>query len=271
MISLKSGVRIVLMEKMIRVLYKKDFDFNKFIKAFGSKKWITPVGKVINSFQDINVAIEIACLGKLSNFDEDIGSPLFFDYEEYEVDAKKKFKQLDKSFKYIPIMQLFENTEVSNSFQEYAYLNSSKISQSFLTFKSIFNENNSLKALQVFKKLKKNKLKDLSNIILNYHDFNKTECNRIVFNGNFNWDMKKIKKLFIKSAKKRNKLFTMFKGKKETDDRPDEQKKVHLYILNANKVGRDYFFDKSYLGDIPDNYMLRIGKDEHYEYIDISK
>ena len=47
---------------------------------------------------------------------------------------------------------------------------------------------------------------------------------RVVFNSDYNWKIADLKKKFLKSAKEREKLQTMFIMEGETDERTDDQK-----------------------------------------------
>ena len=232
---------------MEKLLDKKDFDFNKFIKAFGNKKWRTLSGKIANSYPSINVAIEIACGD--SKFESSADSPLFFNSDINDKNAKRSFVYLDESFKYTPIMQVEDTEEWWISFKEYAYLSSNKTEYSFLTYLDIFDSHYDLSAIKVFKNLKNDKLKNINKFILKHYDFRFHLCNCVRFNNNFSWNLNRLKKLFFKASKERNKFLKGFDdlGKKI-------RKRINLYLINEKKMFRF-------------NYPTRINKNEDFVFI----
>ena len=138
-------------------------------------------------------------------------------------DTKTQLRRLDSSFKYTPVMQYLEV-----GFAEYGYLSSNKTQYSFLTYTYEYNSNYDFDAVKVYTKISKSKLKNISNDIIRAHDFNNSNCHRLIFNINFNWNISRLKKLFTKSVKLRQRsLRTYFK---EGDEGFDKNKAILLPI-----------------------------------------
>ena len=93
-------------------------------------------------------------------------------------------------------------------------------------------------------------------IILKYYDFENPNCNRVVFNSDFNWKIPDLKKKFLKSAKEREKLQTMFIMEGESDERTDDQKKVHLHFLDGKQISRYYDFSSLKFKKGKNNYFI---------------
>ena len=247
---------------------KINFNFSKFIKELTTKKkWTTPDGNKIG-YEDINLALEKACGGR-KNFQEcdelmrEVKSnSILLLTNEYMEDAKKQFKRIDNSLVYTPVMQIIElgGEHMDEVFSEYAYLSSSKTDKSFLMNLDDYHSNYDFETIRIFNKIKKSELKNISNTILKHYDFTNTNCNRVIFNSDFNWKIQNLKKKFIKSAKLREKIQTDYIMDGESDDRTDDEKKVHLYLINGRKISRWYDFK---------NFKLTKGK--NYEFINIKK
>ena len=241
---------------------RKNFDFNKFVKIFGRP----PKNKYGVVRKDINYAIEEACGGE-KNFDtaDELMRGMRSDSislltDEYMEDTKKQLRRLDSSFKYTRVMQYLEV-----GFSEYGYLSSNKTQYSFLTYTYEYNSNYDFDAVKVYTKISKSKLKNISNDIIKDHDFNNSNCHRLIFNINFNWNISRLKKLFTKSVKLRQRsLSTYFKeGDENGPLNPKElkdAKKTHFYFLKESKLSRYYDFKK-----------INIGKNESYDYLDFIK
>ena len=169
--------------------------------------------------------------------------------DEYIESVETQFKRIDNSFVYKPIMQIMEGGDEHTDpvYDEYAYLSSSKTDKSFLMRLHHFRSNYDFETIKVFNEINKKNLKNISNIILKYYDFKNPNCNRVVFNSDYNWKIPDLKKKFIKSAKEREKLQTMFVTEDEPDERTDDQKKVHLHFINGSKISSylDYDFNSS--------------------------
>ena len=230
---------------------KKNFNFEKFIKELSSKReWLTPKGKRVG-YEDINIALEKACGGekKFKYTDEfNISSNSLYLLTDHYVESEEtQFKRIDNSFVYKRIMQIMEpgDEHTDPVYDEYAYLSSSKTDKSFLMKLNHFRSNYNFETIKVFNKINKKNLKNISNIILKNYDFENPNCNRVVFNSDYNWKIADLKKKFIKSAKEREKLQTMFIMEGETDERTDDQKKVHLHFLNGKQISRYYDFSSS--------------------------
>ena len=245
---------------------KKNLNFKKFIKELSSKReWLTPKGKRIG-YEDINIALEKACGGR-ENFKEcdDLmrgvkTNSLLLLTDEYIESEETQFKRIDNSFVYKRIMQIMEGGDEHTDpvYNEYAYLSSSKTDKSFLMKLNHFRSNYDFETIKVFNKINKKNLKNISNIILKYYDFENPNCNRVVFNSDFNWKIPDLKKKFLKSAKEREKLQTMFIMEGETDERTDDQKKVHLHFLNGKQICRYYDFSSSKFKKGKNNHFIKI-------------
>lgn len=241
---------------------RKNFDFNKFVKIFGRP----PKNKYGVVRTDINYAIQEACGGE-KNFDtaDELMRGMRSDSillltSEYMEDTKTQLRRLDSSFKYTPVMQYLEV-----GFAEYGYLSSNKTQYSFLTYTYEYNSNYDFDAVKVYTKISKSKLKNISNDIIRAHDFNNSNCHRLIFNINFNWNISRLKKLFTKSVKLRQRsLRTYFKeGDENGPFKPKElkdAKRTHFYFLKESKISRYYDFKK-----------INIGKNESYDYLDFIK
>ncbi len=234
---------------------KINFNFSKFIKEFTTKKkWTNfSTGKARIGYEDINLALEKACGGR-ENFEECDelmrgvkSNSLLLLTDEYMESEETQFKRIDNSFVYKRIMQIMEGGDEHTDpvYDEYAYLSSSKTDKSFLMNLNHFRSNYDFETIKVFNKINKKNLKNISNIILKYYDFKNPNCNRVVFNCDYNWKIPDLKKKFIKSAKEREKLQTMFIMEDESDERTDDQKKVHLHFINGSKISRYYDFNSS--------------------------
>ena len=219
---------------------KINFNFSKFIKELSKKE-------IINS------ALEKACGGE-QNFQEADSlmggvksNSILLLTDEYMEDEEVQFKRIDNSFIYKRIMQIIElgDEHTDGVYDEYAYLSSSKTDKSFLMKLNHFRSNYDFETIKVFNKINKKNLKNISNIILKYYDFKNPNCNIVVFNSDYNWKVPDLKKKFIKSAKEREKLQTMFIMEGESDERTDDQKKVHLHFINGSKISRYYDFNSS--------------------------
>ena len=216
---------------------KINFNFNKFIKELATK-------------EHIDLALKKACGGE-QNFQEcdDLmrgvrSNSLLLLTDEYMESEETQFKRIDNSFVYKRIMQIMEEG-MDPVYNEYAYLSSSKTDKSFLIKLNHYHSNYDFEKIKVFNKINKKNLKNISNIILKDYDFKNLNCNRVVFNSDYNWKISDLKKKFIKSAREREKLQTRYISEGESDERTDDEKKIHLYFINGSKISRYYDFDSS--------------------------
>ena len=232
---------------------RKNFDFEKFVKILGRGR---------NSY--IIFAIEEACGGEkkfktAGELGAGIGSNSIVQFtDEYMESVEKQFKRLDSSFVYTPIMQVFE----ADYFQEYAYLTSKKTKYSFLIYHIQRGMNFTIDALKVYTNIKKTKLKNISNDIIKLINSKDSNCHRLIFNNDYVWKKAKIKKLFIKPVKLRQRSLTSYFEEgdefgKLSKKKLKEEKRTHFYFLNSSRLSRYYNFGN-----------IRIGKRESYDFIE---
>ena len=236
MISLRSGVKLGLMKKLLNKL-----DFNKFIELIKNDKFEYAIGP--KGFPEISIAL------KDSYFKYKKKNQSVFDFrhkffKDSDIDGlfqetskiRKDFLKLDKSIKYTTITQsLSDPSADSMVFSELGYLSSNKTKYSFLISAYDYNLNFTLTVFKVFENLKKQDFNNLHETKdCHYYTEN---CYYYMFNNKWNWNLNKIKKDLIKNFL------------------PKKHGRIHLCLCVEKKINNRKWNPYS------------LGKNEDYKYI----
>ena len=273
---------------------KKKFDVNKFLtilskpkkykKNFLIKK-IRPEFEYPNEFgldtdkyyydtPDLDTALEDAGYKELVKINKGTVEErdIFGSLDELGED----FKRLDKSFNYSPIFHLRDTPDPDDGLYSYleecAYVSTKKSKYSFLIWADDYNMKYNLSVIKVFKNIKKEDIRNFSNIALEKNisgvlGKDTHYCKFVILNNSYNWgtdaEYKELmsKKILPQSLKKHflpiveNKI----KFSKEGGDKPSDIKKINsmIAILNENRIKNKTFRP----------FKSKLGKGEVWEFV----